>query len=90
MTLKAMFNYVVVKIDLEAPTEHPSGLALPAKQNEFPSSGIITSVGPECKVPEMIEGKHVLIPPTGVGQLVTEGLENYLVLLDHEIYGVIN
>lgn len=87
--LKAMHNYVVVKVDDHEIKEHASGLALSASQTEVACTGVITSMGPSVRAPEFAVGVKVLIPPGGVGEDYLENLVLYKVLLDHEIYGVI-
>lgn len=91
MKLIAKHNVVVVLVDKDKEHEHVTGLAIPAQQNPYERNpyGVIQSVGPDCRVPEFKEGVHVLIPPVG-GEEVRDGNDLYIILLDHEIYGVIS
>ena len=88
MKLVAQHNYVVVKLAEAEIKEHASGLSLTALDDERQPYGTITSVGPNCRIPEFVEGASVLIPTIG-GETFRDNLDTYLIFLDHEIYGII-
>lgn len=89
--LTAKHNNVVVLVDKDKEHTHATGLAITAQTNvgERNPYGVIVSIGPDCRVPEFQIGTHVLIPPVG-GTEVQDNLDTYIILLDHEIYGVIS
>ncbi len=86
--LSAYHNYVVVKVDEAHIVEHDGGFVIAA--SDIPCTGVVTSVGPSCRAPELAQGVKVLIPPAPRGAEYREGKDIYIIFLDHEIYGVIN
>lgn len=87
MRLLAINNYVIVKINQSEESVRSSGLTVP-EEREINPFGTVVSVGPQVKE-KISEGDKVLIPIMGVSEY-RDGLEKYLILLDHQVYAVLH
>ncbi len=93
-TVKDMYayhNYVVVEVD--QPREVVTGrfgLVSPQRTDSFKVTGVVRTVGPTCRIDRVRPGVRVLFPPYGAGQVHTISGVEHVVLLDHEILGVLS
>lgn len=81
-------NIIVVQIDKAGDTELPMGLVIPEAAQSFPNTGIAVGVGPYTQA-DIRKGDRVVFPPHGVGYRFSRDGEDYIVLLDGDILGVI-
>lgn len=86
--MKAMNNYILVR--LEPPRERVvgrHGVVVPEMKMENVSTGVIESVGPTARIPELRPGMRALFPPYGAGHRSTVDGAEFISLLDWELIG---
>jgi co-chaperonin GroES (HSP10) len=87
MNLEAQHNYIVIEVD-RATEGRLAGLLLPESARPAIPTGIVRSIGPQARV-DIRVGDRVLFPPYGIGEEVMFGGVRYMIMLDHEILGIV-
>lgn len=92
MNLKPRHNYVVLQLPAKSPAEEktkggiimPSGAGIPGPARQ--AVAVIKSVGPEC---QELKPKMKVMYPVHAGLKHTEAAVDYVLLLEHEVIGIV-
>lgn len=88
MKLRALHNYIVLEIVDLPERETAKGVTLPVNQFPYPVCGVVTDIGPDARI-YIGEGERVLFPPFGIGEQFSWQGRQWMVILDHQLLGVL-